>query len=50
MFIYRPRDESGKLENTAELIIAKHRNGPTGTVDLVFTEKYTSFASAARRA
>ncbi|MCL6106578.1 MAG: replicative DNA helicase [Actinobacteria bacterium] len=50
MFIYRPRDESGHLENTTELIIAKHRNGPTGTVDLVFTEKYTSFASASARA
>lgn len=50
LFIYRPRDESGHFENTVELIIAKHRNGPVGTVDLVFQDKYTSFSSAAVRA
>ncbi|MBI5869807.1 MAG: replicative DNA helicase [Actinobacteria bacterium] len=48
LFIYRPKNESGHMENTAELIVAKHRNGPTGTVDLVFQDKYTSFSSAAR--
>lgn len=29
--------------NTAELIIAKHRNGPTGTVELVFDGTKTQF-------
>lgn len=49
LFIYRPKDqETGHLENTAELLIAKHRNGPTGTVDLVFNNTYASFGSAAR--
>ena len=48
MFIYRPKNEAGHMENTAELIVAKHRNGPTGTIDLVFQDKYTSFSSAAR--
>lgn len=48
LFIYRPKNESGHMENTAELIVAKHRNGPTGTIDLVFQDKYTSFSSAAR--
>ncbi|MHB1389688.1 MAG: replicative DNA helicase [Thermoleophilia bacterium] len=49
LFVYRPRnDDTGHLENTAELIIAKHRNGPTGKVDLVFNDKFASFGSASR--
>ncbi|MEA3226334.1 MAG: replicative DNA helicase, partial [Planctomycetota bacterium] len=32
--------------NTAELIIAKQRNGPTGTVNLIFMEKTTRFENA----
>jgi replicative DNA helicase len=32
--------------NTAKLIIAKQRNGPTGDVDLVFMDKFTRFESA----
>lgn len=48
MFIYRPKNEAGHMENMAELIVAKHRNGPQGTIDLVFQDKYTSFSSAQR--
>jgi replicative DNA helicase len=33
--------------NIAQLMIAKHRNGPTGQVDLVFFERSTKFGNAA---
>jgi replicative DNA helicase len=52
-FIFRPevyeKDESKKLEleGEAELIIAKQRNGPTGTVRMAFIKKCTRFESRA---
>jgi replicative DNA helicase len=30
--------------------VGKHRNGPTGKVQLAWLEQYTKFASLARRA
>jgi replicative DNA helicase len=40
MFLYRPEDED---KTNAKLIIAKHRNGPTGELDLFFRTEFTKF-------
>lgn len=45
MFIYRPdqyEKESAK-QNVAEIIIAKHRDGPVGTCELLFRPQFTKF-------
>jgi replicative DNA helicase len=47
MFIYREdryRSETSR-KNIADLIIAKHRNGPTGGVELYFDERRVTFRS-----
>jgi replicative DNA helicase len=50
-FIYRDDtyhpDSSDK--GIAEIIVAKHRNGPTGKVRLAFVEPVTKFATMAQR-
>ncbi|MCL1935446.1 MAG: replicative DNA helicase [Defluviitaleaceae bacterium] len=47
-FLYRDEYYNPDTEypGKAELIIAKHRNGPTGTVDLTWISKYTKFADS----
>lgn len=40
--------EEGERSNIVELIIAKHRNGPTGAVELFFDDKRATFRSMER--
>ncbi len=49
IFIYRDELYHPETEypNLAELIVAKHRSGPTGTVQLIFDKRYTQFRDAA---
>ena len=50
MFIYREEIYDPKPENAgqADIIVAKHRSGPTGVVQLAFLPQYTRFANMAR--
>ncbi|MDQ2922681.1 MAG: replicative DNA helicase [Candidatus Dormibacteraeota bacterium] len=44
MFLFRPEYyKSDERPGIAELIVAKHRNGPTGTVELKFRRDHTRF-------
>jgi replicative DNA helicase len=46
MFIHREADQdAGGRKEEAEILIEKHRNGPTGTVKLYFDSKKTTFMS-----
>ncbi|MDP3186800.1 MAG: replicative DNA helicase [Anaerolineales bacterium] len=51
MFIYRPDqyEKDTVKQNVAEIIIAKHRNGPTGSVELIFRSALAKFENAATR-
>jgi len=35
--------DAAKLDNTADIIIGKQRNGPTGAIKLAFLQKYACF-------
>lgn len=49
MFIYREDyyKQASERENQADIIIAKHRNGPTGQATLYFNKNYSSFSDLA---
>jgi replicative DNA helicase len=50
MFLYRDEVYNPETSDagTAEVHVAKHRTGPTGTVRLAFVPRYTLFANMAR--
>ena len=53
LFIYRERFYHDNLaddrRNVAEVIIAKHRNGPVGKIELLFVDEQTRFVNLDRR-
>ncbi len=51
LFLYRDElyDTDSDDKGVAEVIVAKHRAGPTGKVQLAFLESFGRFASLARR-
>ena len=51
MFLYRDDyyNKDSEMKDMAEVIIAKQRNGPIGTVNLVWMPQYTKFANAVRQ-
>ncbi|MGH7265379.1 MAG: replicative DNA helicase [Candidatus Rokuibacteriota bacterium] len=52
MFLFRKEDRPDAEKNTTELWVGKQRNGPTGSIQLVFKTEYTRFedlAPASRR-
>jgi replicative DNA helicase len=50
MFLYRDvvYNEATEFPNQADVIVAKHRNGPTGTISLHFERSQTKFTDAHR--
>ena len=53
MFIYRDEyynGESSETRGIAEIILAKHRNGPVGSVELLFQNNITKFKNKAKTA
>lgn len=51
MFIYRDEyyNKDSEFKKQAEIIIAKQRNGPVGTVHLAWLGEYTKFANLSRQ-
>ncbi|KKS70731.1 MAG: Replicative DNA helicase [Parcubacteria group bacterium GW2011_GWF2_42_7] len=49
-FIYREDKyrENSERQNVAEILIEKHRNGPTGKIELYFNPEKVSFTDIAK--
>ncbi|MCP4166531.1 MAG: replicative DNA helicase [Chloroflexi bacterium] len=49
MFVFREDvyKENSERQNIAEIIVAKHRHGPTGSIDLFFEKDFTTFREIA---
>jgi replicative DNA helicase len=51
MFIHRPEvyEKDTLKQNLAQFKLAKHRNGPVGTIELIFRHNLAKFENAATR-
>ncbi|MDR2149441.1 MAG: replicative DNA helicase [Spirochaetaceae bacterium] len=56
IFLHRERDSDQKIEDqenkegsTTHLILAKQRNGPVGTIDILFKSRFTKFVPLTRQ-
>jgi len=51
MFIHRPElyEKDTLMKNVAQIKVAKHRNGPIGTIELIFRSNLAKFENAATR-
>lgn len=49
MFLYRPDQEATGVHIPTKLLIAKHRNGPTGEIDLLFQGNRIKFTSVEKK-
>jgi replicative DNA helicase len=51
MFIHRPEmyEKDALKQNIAQIKVSKHRNGPVGTIELVFRSNLAKFENAATR-
>ena len=50
MFVYRDEyyNDDSERAGLADIIIGKHRNGPVGSIELTFVERYPAFRTKAR--
>ena len=51
IFLHHPDewDDDPQKRSVTEIVVAKHRNGPTGSVNLIFLESLTKFVDHERR-
>ena len=49
MFLYRPDAEASGTHIPTKLLVAKHRNGPTGEIDLLFQGNRIKFTSVDKK-